>query len=68
MKKNYQPIAIRTLLQNDNKATGDKIKEEISAINPHVKTYVQFSVPGNDSISSDKLEDRKLYPPKVQYK
>ena len=35
MKKNYQPIAIRTLLQNDNKATGDKIKEEISAINHH---------------------------------
>ena len=35
MSKNYQPIAIRTLLQNDNKATEDEIRKEISAINHH---------------------------------
>ena len=36
MKKNYQPIAIRTLLQNDNKATEDEIRKEISAVNSHL--------------------------------
>ena len=36
MSKNYQPIAIRTLLQNDNKATEDEIRKEISAVNSHL--------------------------------
>ena len=35
MTRNYQPIAIRTLLQNDNKATEDEVKKEIRAINHH---------------------------------
>ena len=46
MSQNYQPISIRTLLQNDNNATGDEIRKEISAVNspflPWTKTQYPF--------------------------
>ena len=45
MSKNYQPIAIRTLLQNDNKATGDEIRKEISAVNSHFLPWTKTQYP-----------------------
>ena len=45
MSKNYQPIAILTLLQNDNKATGDEIRKEISTVNSHFLTWTKTQYP-----------------------
>ena len=45
MSKNYQPIAIRTLLQNDNKATEDEIRKEISAVNSHLLPWTKTKYP-----------------------
>ena len=65
MARNYQPIAIRTLLQNDNKATEDEIRKEISAINHHFlpdkKTPYPFVILKQHNVVRFNESEKKLW-------
>ena len=42
---NYQPVVIRTLLQNDGKATREQIEEELKNENKHLLPWKKTDLP-----------------------